>query len=507
MSHTARGLLPNALSQPQRRAEGPPLLLAAAAFVAVWTVYFGISESGASLHHDMAEAYAWGIEFQLGYSKHPPFWAWVCGAWFEVFPRTNASFALLTSLNAVLGLLGSWKLIGEFATGEKRIAATLLLLVTPFYTFLSFKYNANSVFLSIWPWAAYAFLRSIAGGGWSAALAFGLLMGIAALSKYYVAVLAGSLLAATLVHPRGWKYLRSPWPYLSVAVAALVFAPHGWWLVIHDAPPFHYFSGETHRESVSPLQHAVFTFLGAIAQNAIAFGLVAVVARPTWTGLRERASALRSDPRFRVMAALALGPLLFTVAAAMILQTKVSPNMTMATFSLAPLLAIEWLEPEAIQMRRYAVGLALVVTLGALLVSPLVPVARAWYSQQPMDVEPRQELALAATDFWRATTGASLVYVGGSENYDTAVAFYSGDRPHAFIMLDFQRSFWVTPELLREKGLLTVCLAADALCREAAARFATPATVTREISVSHDFAGHKGARHAFILSATPPSGL
>ena len=73
-----------------------------------------------------------------------------------------------------LGLLGSWRLIGRFADGDKRIAATALLLLTPFYTFLSWNYNANSIFLSIWPWTLYAFVRAIDGGkritsnhGWS----------------------------------------------------------------------------------------------------------------------------------------------------------------------------------------------------------------------------------------------------------------------------------------------------------------------------------------------------
>src|SRR6204780_60027 len=56
------------------------------AFVAVWSLYFAIAESQASIHNDMTEAYAWGRQFQLGYNQHPPFWAWLCGAWFPFFP-------------------------------------------------------------------------------------------------------------------------------------------------------------------------------------------------------------------------------------------------------------------------------------------------------------------------------------------------------------------------------------------------------------------------------------
>ena len=67
----------------------------------------------------MAEAYAWGQEFQLGYNQHPPFWAWVCGLWFQVFPRTGWAFALLSSTNAAIGLWGAWTLIGDFAEGRE----------------------------------------------------------------------------------------------------------------------------------------------------------------------------------------------------------------------------------------------------------------------------------------------------------------------------------------------------------------------------------------------------
>ena len=61
-----------------------PLMLGLlAAFVTIWTLYFAISEAPSSIHNDMAEAYVWGQEFQLGYNQHPPFWAWICGLWFS----------------------------------------------------------------------------------------------------------------------------------------------------------------------------------------------------------------------------------------------------------------------------------------------------------------------------------------------------------------------------------------------------------------------------------------
>ena len=125
----------SAQSWPANRVAGAGLLL----FIAAWTVHGAIAGAGKSLHFDMLEAYAWGKEFQLGYNQHGTFWAWIAGAWFRVFPVTNASFILLEAINSALGLLGVWMLIGLFAKGRTRHAAALMLLATPFYTVMAFK--------------------------------------------------------------------------------------------------------------------------------------------------------------------------------------------------------------------------------------------------------------------------------------------------------------------------------------------------------------------------------
>ena len=64
------------------------------AFIAVWFAYGAIADAGKAIQIDLAEAYVWGREFQLGYNQHPPFYAWIAGVWFMAFPRTNWAFVL-----------------------------------------------------------------------------------------------------------------------------------------------------------------------------------------------------------------------------------------------------------------------------------------------------------------------------------------------------------------------------------------------------------------------------
>jgi 4-amino-4-deoxy-L-arabinose transferase-like glycosyltransferase len=114
-----------------------------------------------SLHTDMTELWAWGKEFSFGYSKHPPLSAWLTSAWFLVFPRTNWAFYLLSAINGAVGLAGVWMLAGRFLDTRGRFACILFLLLTPAYSAWALKFNPNAVLLSVWPWTAYFFVRSL----------------------------------------------------------------------------------------------------------------------------------------------------------------------------------------------------------------------------------------------------------------------------------------------------------------------------------------------------------
>lgn len=478
-----------------------------AGFVAIWAAYFTISEAPASIHNDMAEAYAWGREFQLGYNQHPPFWAWICGAWFSIFPRSDWAFAILASLNAGVGVIGSWRLIGLFAQGEKRIAATLLLLLTPFYTFLSHKYNANSIFLSIWPWTLYYFVRSIERRALADAVLFGLMMGIALLSKYYALILAATCLLAALQHPQRWRYFTAASPYVSVAVATVLCAPHVWWLVTSGAPPLRYLASISAQPFSETVHEAATAFFGALAQNGVVFVVVAFVARRQ---LREAIAALPgqlADVRFRFLATLAVAPLLLSVVAALTLRTLISTNMLIGTFSLTPLLAIEIARPRDLgRLRLYAGRLAAALTVGAFVASPAVAWSRAWFSHNINDVQPRKELAAEATRLWREGAGRPLVFVGGTEPYDNAIAFYGPERPHVFVHFNFFRNRWVTPQGLADSGLLSVCVKDDADCLTSTEAFVTPQTKRTEITLTHEFFGHEAKPVDFVVTVIPPRG-
>lgn len=482
-----------------REASFPALL---GIFVVAWSLFATILSSSGPIHHDMSEAYVWGREFQLGYYKHPPFFAWVAGAWFLVMPRSTWAFAALSVVNSAVGLYGSWLLLGRFAEADRRRAATFMLLLTPFYLFLALKFNANSIFLSLWPWTAYFFIRSIDECRLMPAASLGALMAASVLSKYSAVLLGVTCLAAACVHPNRRGYFASAAPYVSVAVATALLAPHLWWLTSTDFLPFQYFGQKTGQSVVWSSWLSLKLLVGALLFHVPMMGLILVSRVQSPSGwLRTLRSELR-DPRFRTLTVLALLPLILTAAAGPVLGIEVDPNMTIGMFPLMPLLFVRIVRPDDRRLLSIASLAVTALLAGSLLASPILASARLRTGQTAS--MPYIQLAEEATRAWRRATGSPLSYVAGSTQYPRGVAFYSMDAPSEFIGFDFRRAPWVTPEPLSRKGLLAVCEAGDADCLAKAAGFGSSESSMIRITVAHEFLGYSGRRVAFVLVVIPP---
>ncbi len=471
------------------------------AFFLALTAYFAIAGNPERLSHDMWEAFAWGREFQLGYYQHPFFWAWICGAWFLVFPHENWALGALSALNATLGLIGAYVLIGDFAKGRKRMAAAVLLLLTPCYTLYAFKYNANTIFLSIWPFTLHYFIRSIDDNRRLDAVLFGVFAGLALLSKYYSVILLATCFLAALAHPRRNEYFASASPYLSAIVAGAMVAPHVWWLLTHHAPPVHYLASMSGLPWSELARYVGGTILGALEMNAVMLLVVALVAR---NGPREWIQSWRrhwTKPRFRLLAILVLTPLILTLLSALLLRTRIYADMLVGIFPLVPLLAIDffgvsdidllWLASSRIAAAIIVVGLAL---------SPAI----SHFARHSANIVPYRDVAFEATRLWRLKTGSPLAIVTSDSKYELATAFYSPDRPQALIGFSYGHSLWLTPADIAARGLLSICPADRPRCVDRTAEFVTPESTTTRVSLAPFHRDQDGKSLDYILTMIPP---
>jgi len=477
----------------------PRLALFVAAFGLACFVILAVGDAPTPILHDMVEAYVWGQQFELGYHQHPPFWAWVCGVWFRLLPPAGWSFAALDALNAVIGLAGAWALIGDFARGERRVAAFALLLLTPIYTLGAYKYDANTIFISLWPWATHAFVRALRTRTLVWSLAFGALVGVALLSKYFAALLLVACGLAALTSQEGRVWLRSASPWISAAVAATLLAPHAFWLAQTGAPPLRYLA------SVSGLSFAAAGRAALDAALGVAVEFLGVVAVVIYFARREAGAPRPArDPGLRMLVILGLGPLALTFLAGLALRVRLTAEMPIGALALIPLLAIEAARIDAGRgLARFSRRAAVAVVLAMTALSPVVMLARAYVGKNAVNAAPYEEAAEAVTRLWRERVGRPLAYVAGRE-YSHFTAFYSPDHPQAFFEFDYARNLWITAEKLARQGFAAVCAATDATCLTEAEALAAGRGERVEFSVSRRFLGHVGAPRAIVAWLVPP---
>ena len=444
-----------------------------------WATYAQVSSSS-GVHIDSLEAYAWGREFKLGYYKHPPFWAWVAGLWFMVFPKTDWCFWLLSELNGALGLAGAYALMGRFCGQRTRVLCVFLLMLTPFYQFNALRFNANTILLSVWPWTMYFFVRSIETRRMSSAIACGVLAGFALLSKYFGLVLIGSCFVAALTHHNRKAYFASAAPYISLLIASALFTPHVIWLFRDGFQPLLYMATKIDLRDRA-ISNSFFQFIGA--SMAFFAAPLAVLLAARWRGGADRTPLPASDNGRSFENVIAFSPFILTLIAGSVGHTALAVPFGVPIFSLAALPLLRLIRPDADKAFAYARGAVIALMAGCAIAAPFI--SGAFVGMKHKDhIKPHAEATRAAIALWREKTGAPLRFAGGDRMSSLSITFHSGEDTSEFNEFNMRWSPSVTPEKLKRHGLLVLCANSVPSCLDGVGPFLTPRSLRQDISVS-----------------------
>src|SRR6202163_3058846 len=143
----------------------------AVAHAVLWTFILINLKAAQDVHMDVAEAFAWGQKFQLGYGKHPPLAGWVAGLWFKIFPVADWATYALAMATLGCGLVICW-LIGLRVVDRRRaFFVVVMLALYPIFNFKGFKFNPDLLQLVTLPLLVLAYLdafekRSVKSGLW-----------------------------------------------------------------------------------------------------------------------------------------------------------------------------------------------------------------------------------------------------------------------------------------------------------------------------------------------------
>src|SRR6202048_3039632 len=359
----------------------------AAAHAALWTFILINLKAAQDIHMDVAEAFAWGQKFQLGYGKHPPLAGWVAGLWFRMFPAANwAAYALaMTTLGC--GLVISWLIALRVVDRRRAFFVVVMLALYPIFNFKGFKYNPDLLQLVTLPLLVLAYLNAFEKRNWRAGLWLGLAGALALMTKYWVLTMIGAIGLAALIHPDRLLFLRSPAPWVAIATLVVAMIPHLVWLKEVDFVPLTYAEDVYGLSSRAQNIQLVLGYVGhnlALLAAPVALAAIALAWRPRWwatlvrqplalftrawsRGANSSVNASQALNIWIIQIVVAIGPplggLIFTV--------YMKTDWGISLFFLTPLalVAIPSLRLQKIALFHIA-AIWLVVTLAALAASP-----------------------------------------------------------------------------------------------------------------------------------------
>src|SRR5262245_28428520 len=206
----------------------------------LWTLVLINLKAAQDVHMDVAEAFAWGQKFQLGYGKHPPLSGWVAGLWFNVFPVQDWSTYALAMTTAGIGLVTCWFIAIRVVDYRRAFLVVVMLALYPIFNFKGFKYNPDLLQIATLPLVVLAYLNAFEKRTWQSGILLGLAGALALMTKYWVLTMIGAIGLAALIHPDRLRFLASPAPWVAIATLVVATIPHLIWLKQVDFVPLTY---------------------------------------------------------------------------------------------------------------------------------------------------------------------------------------------------------------------------------------------------------------------------
>ncbi len=207
--------------------------------IAAMTALRIVYASQIDLRTDEAYYWTWSKEHVLSFLDHPPMIAWFIRFGTAIFGDTN----LGVRFAGILAMLATQLLLADLVrrvTSDVRaiVIAVLMPEAALYYGLLMAKVAPDTAlipFALAMVWALVRLAESNEPRWW---LAAGLFAGLALLSKFTAVMLLPAVVAFALVPDWRRRWLLSPYPWLAVLIALLVFSPVLIWNAQHDWASF-----------------------------------------------------------------------------------------------------------------------------------------------------------------------------------------------------------------------------------------------------------------------------
>lgn len=210
------------------------ILVGLLVIVSVFRVWF-VTAGPYDLSGDEAHYWEWSRRLDWNYYSKGPIVAWLIRAGTLAFGDTNLGVRSPCILLSFATSLVLYSLGRRMYNAKVGACAAGLMQITPIYVIYGSGMTIDPPLLLCWALSLLLLRRAMETRSAAAWLALGVCIGVGMLSKYTMAFFYISTLLYLATSAEGRKHLRTPWPYLAVALSLAFMAPvlawnaqHGW---------------------------------------------------------------------------------------------------------------------------------------------------------------------------------------------------------------------------------------------------------------------------------------
>lgn len=337
---------------------------------------------------DEAYYWVWSRTLQPGYLDHPPMIALFIRAGTLLAGEGAFGIRLVGPLAmAVATVLLARAANDLFPDRKPGVLAALVFNATPLVAVGGLLATPDLPLLVFWTAAIWALARlhTTQDGWWW--LAFGVLAGLALVSKYTAVLLGAGVVAWLAATPAAWRWWRDWRLYAGGVLAMLVFAPVLAWNAAHEWASFAKQGGRAGVDSPG----FTLRFLGELVGGQIGLGSPIIFALcAVGVGLAAMAWVRRRDAAAALLAALVLpGVALFLWQAT---GSRVQANWPAPLWPAACIAAAAFTPPRLLRWQRPGVVLGLVMGFAVYVQAAFAP----------LPLPRRQDPTLARLGGWDA---------------------------------------------------------------------------------------------------------
>lgn len=420
----------------------------------LWTL--GPALARPTLPHDSLEGITWGIQWQLGYNKHPFLTAWLCAGFTEFFQTVGWPIYLLAQLAVSMTFFAVWRLARELLPELHALIATLCLEGVLFYNINSFNFTPDTLQSPLWALLSLFFYKALIRQKISSWIACGLFASLSVCTKYQVFVLFLPMLFLCIFNTQARTSFTKPGIYIAFFVFLLVLTPHLLWLYQHD------FITLTYAEKVSSdytqnqsLANVLRFFINCLFNVSGLFFLLWPFYKQSKINLNLSIAGTHNSLQKQFLITVGLGPLLVSLLLSLITRDYFPPRWATPYFFALGILAVFWIQPKLSIKTLKQFALTLILFSSLLFLGRMVSLTLLPRTESDAFL-PNQQIALAVEQVWKQHYTTPLRYIAGSNYLVSLITPYIPDKPKPYLNWDHIENPWINEEELRLRGAIFI---------------------------------------------------